>query len=213
MSYRVLAYLPAISLSFYTQFATAAFINEVHYDNAGGDQFEAVELAGAAGEDLSGWQLQFYNGGRDGELYDSWELSGSIDDEGEGFGALSFALGGLQNGPADGIALIDTFGSLMEFISYEGLLTASEGDAAGSSSVDIGIAEDSSTPVGYSLQRTGSIDAFLWFAGESSFGDLNSGQQFVTATVEEPTAVPEPGGLALMAAGSLGLLLGRRRSR
>ncbi len=42
--------------------ATAVFINEFHYDNAGTDSGEFVEIAGAAGTDLTGWKVVLYNG-------------------------------------------------------------------------------------------------------------------------------------------------------
>ena len=32
-----------------------AFINEIHYDNTGKDTGEAIEIAGPAGTNLSGW--------------------------------------------------------------------------------------------------------------------------------------------------------------
>ncbi len=35
------------------------FINEFHYDNSGGDVGEAIEVAGNAGTDLSGWSVVF----------------------------------------------------------------------------------------------------------------------------------------------------------
>jgi hypothetical protein len=38
------------------------FINEIHYDNNGIDANEAIEIAGPAGTDLSGWSLVLYNG-------------------------------------------------------------------------------------------------------------------------------------------------------
>ena len=38
------------------------FINEIHYDNTGTDTGEAVEIAGPAGTDLSGWRVVRYNG-------------------------------------------------------------------------------------------------------------------------------------------------------
>jgi hypothetical protein len=37
-------------------------INEIHYDNVGTDAGEAVEIAGPAGTDLSGWKIVRYNG-------------------------------------------------------------------------------------------------------------------------------------------------------
>lgn len=36
---------------------TPIFINEIHYDNDGGDTGEAIEIAGPAGSDLTGWSL------------------------------------------------------------------------------------------------------------------------------------------------------------
>ena len=41
---------------------TAVFVNEIHYDNAGTDAGEAIEVAGPAGTDLTGWTLVLYNG-------------------------------------------------------------------------------------------------------------------------------------------------------
>src|SRR5690606_28463615 len=42
------------------------FINELHYDNAGADVGEAVEVVATAGEDLSQYSLYFYNGSTGG---------------------------------------------------------------------------------------------------------------------------------------------------
>ena len=38
------------------------FVNEIHYDNAGTDAGEAIEVAGPAGTDLTGWSIVLYNG-------------------------------------------------------------------------------------------------------------------------------------------------------
>ncbi len=35
--------------------STTVFINEIHYDNTGADTGEAIEVAGPAGTDLTGW--------------------------------------------------------------------------------------------------------------------------------------------------------------
>jgi hypothetical protein len=42
--------------------AANVFINEFHYDTAGTDAGEFIEVAGLAGTDLSGWSLVLYNG-------------------------------------------------------------------------------------------------------------------------------------------------------
>lgn len=52
---------------------------------------------------------------------DTITLSGTIIDESSGFGALSFAATGLQNGAPDGLALAQADGTvLLQFLSYEG---------------------------------------------------------------------------------------------
>ncbi len=40
-------------------FAQSIFINEIHYDNEGGDLEEGLEIAGPAGVDISGWTIYF----------------------------------------------------------------------------------------------------------------------------------------------------------
>ncbi|MGI9018237.1 MAG: ExeM/NucH family extracellular endonuclease, partial [Euzebya sp.] len=126
--------------------ATAVFINELHYDNDGADVGEFVEVAGPAGTDLTGWSIVLYNGSG-GASYATVDLSGTVDDQGEGFGAVSFAQAGIQNGSPDGLALVN--GSTVEqFLSYEGAFSATNGDANGMMSVDIGVSEPSTSPVG-----------------------------------------------------------------
>ncbi|MCK5464991.1 MAG: lamin tail domain-containing protein, partial [Bacteroidales bacterium] len=96
---------------------TPVFINEFHYDNAGADVNEGVEVAGPAGTDLTGWKVIFYNG-NGGVLYDSVILSGTIPGQQNGFGTLWMdAPGSIQNGP-DGIALVNAADALIQLISY-----------------------------------------------------------------------------------------------
>lgn len=207
--------LAALCLSSVCQLSVAMpqFINEFHYDNIGADTEEYVEIAGVAGSDLSGWRLDFYNG-TNGQIYSSWGLSGVFADEGQGWGALTFSGGGLQNGSKDGIALVDSLGSLIQFISYEGVLTGSEGAANGISSVDVGIAETTSTPKGMSLQLTGTGSGwqdFSWSSGPSSFGLLNAGQSFLQNIPKAGAVQPvnEPHQLALFLLGCIGLMAKR----
>ncbi|MEU6203335.1 hypothetical protein ABZ814_07075, partial [Micromonospora musae] len=42
--------------------ATEPFVSELHYDNAGTDTGEAIEIQAPVGYDLSGWQIVLYNG-------------------------------------------------------------------------------------------------------------------------------------------------------
>ncbi len=158
-----------------------AWINEFHYDNASTDTGEFVEIAGTAGTSLSGWSVVGYNG-NGGGTYQTVALSGTLPDQASGFGTLSFAFTGMQNGSPDGLALVDASNQVVEFLSYEGTFTATDGPALGMSSTDVGVSESSSTPVGDSLQRTGSGTAaaeFTWTGplGESP-GQVNAGQSF-----------------------------------
>ncbi len=176
----------------------AVWINEFHYDNTSTDIGEFIEVAGTAGTNLSGWSLVLYNGNPTQRVtYNTIALSGVIDNEQNGFGAVSFALAvnGLQNGgfpgtnlEPDGIALVNGT-TVVQFLSYEGsattgTFTALNGPAAGLTSVNIGvgIAEVGTEPAGLSLQLIGSGDEaadFTWTGPVAqSPGSINVGQSF-----------------------------------
>ncbi len=132
------------------QFAPEAFFSELHYDNVSIDTLEGFEITGTAGFDLTGYIVYAYNG-NGGTIYNDIALSGTISNSGNGYGALYFEIIGLQNGP-DAIALVDADGNVIDFISYEGEVTATEGPANGLTSTEIGVTESNSTPDGLSLQ-------------------------------------------------------------
>ena len=165
----------------------AAFINELHYDNSGADANEAVEIAGIAGTSLNGWRLVFYNGGN-GQSYGTVNLAGTIPDQDDGYGTLSFAFAGIQNGAPDGVALVDGGGRVVQFLSYEGSFTAANGPAQGLVSTDIGVAEEPVPGAGFSLQLTGTgavYEDFVWAeARDDSFGAVNAGQDFIAADAD-----------------------------
>ncbi|MEO0424110.1 MAG: hypothetical protein AAF184_17360 [Pseudomonadota bacterium] len=185
--------------------ATLPFINELHYDNSGGDEGEGVELLARAGTQLTDWTLVLYNGSN-GAVYDTIALDGEIEAQSEGLGARFFALPGMQNGP-DGIALVAPDATVVQFLSYEGSFLATDGPAATMLSLDIGVAQGTDTALGTSLQLVGSgrsAEDFDWIAGAAaSYGALNVGQEI--------TAVPLPGNLALLSSAFVGLLGLRRR--
>ncbi|MDJ0710959.1 MAG: lamin tail domain-containing protein [Woeseiaceae bacterium] len=172
------------------------FINEIHYDNDGADTGEAIEIAAVAGTDLAGCRLVLYNGSN-GTTYNTVNLSGLIVDQQGGFGTASFAISGIQNGSPDGVALVDASDNVLEFISYEGPLTATNGPANGLTSTDIGVAEGSSTPAGFSLQLTGNgsvANEFTWVGPQpASFAAVNDGQTFNGGTPVE-CGEADPGG-------------------
>ncbi len=88
--------------------AISVFINEIHYDNTGTDAGEAIEVAGPAGTDLTGWTIVLYNGAG-GASYDTDPLVGTIPNQQAGFGtiSLSYPSNGIQNGSPDAIALVN----------------------------------------------------------------------------------------------------------
>lgn len=188
----------------------APFINEIHYDNNGTDIGEAIELAGLAGTDLSGWSIVLYNG-LNGSAYESETLSGIIPDQQNGYGVLSFSVGGIQNGAPDGIALIDPSSMVIQFLSYEGAFVAADGPADGMTSTDIGVSEPGDTPLGYSLQLTGTgfeYADFVWCQpSPDSFGYINTGQTFETGSAP----VPLPPSVLLLGSGLLGVTVSGRR--
>ena len=160
---------------------SGVFINEVHYDNDGTDAGEAIEVAAAPGTDLTGWSIVLYNGSN-GASYGTLPLSGVVG----ATATVVVSAPGIQNGSPDGIALINAASAVVEFLSYEGTLTATNGPAVGILSTDIGVAQASTTAAGLSLQRTGAGDSsadFTW-AGpvDDSFGTVNAGQTFAGLT-------------------------------
>ncbi|HEU4628783.1 MAG TPA: DNA/RNA non-specific endonuclease [Gemmatimonadaceae bacterium] len=147
------------------------YVSELHYDNVGTDADEAVEIAGPAGTDLTGWSVVLYNG-NDGAPYGTRTLGGTIPAVcgANGVVALTYPSNGIQNGGPDGLALVDDAGTVVEFLSYEGTFTAVGGPADGMLSTDIGAAE-SSAPVGTSLQRDAATNT--WASGAASVGACN----------------------------------------
>ncbi len=154
----------------------AVRFSEIHYDNFGGDVGEAIEIEGPAGTDLSGWSILLYNG-NGGVVYNTRLLTGAIDGTcttlaGRGIAYFEYPTDGIQNGSPDAIALVDAAGNLVELLSYEGVLTATDGPAAGTTSQDIGVRQTSAT-LGLTLQRNN--DGSWAGPVSSTIGGCNSG--------------------------------------
>lgn len=179
-----------LGLTALAQAATPIFINEIHYDNDATDSGEAVEIAGPAGTDLNGWKVIPYNGNGGASYTPVCNLSGTIPDQGNGFGTVSCAIAGLQNGSPDGVALVNASNGIVQFLSYEGTFSATNGPANGMASSDIGVSEASNSPLGQSLQLKGSgsnYEDFAWSnVSAASFGSTNSGQNFGGVTPPPP---------------------------
>ena len=171
----------AVALAFAPAAGATPFINELHYDDDGTDTGERVEIVAPSGTSLSGWTVQLYNG-NGGARYATVALSGTTADQCGGHGTVVASVAGIQNGSPDGIALVDAGGAVVQFLSYEGSFTASDGPAMGMASTAIGSSEGSSTPAGQSLQLAGTGSQYGDFGWQppaaESFGACNAGQSF-----------------------------------
>lgn len=195
--------LLASLLACQSSYSASVFISEFHYDNDGGDVGEFVEIYLDSTLNISAVDLSFYNGSN-GTTYDSvaeadWEEGASVVLGGESFTIFSALNPGIQNGGPDGLAVgID--GTLVEFLSYEGTFTATDGFANGATSTDVVASEGGGTPEGSSIQRTDA--GFILTSGTNTRGAANPG-----LTVNP---IPEPSSALL---GGLGLLALFRRRR
>jgi endonuclease I len=190
------------------------FINELHYDNAGSDSGERIEVVATDGESLSGYRIHLYNGGSSAgsaSVYGNKAVpTGSISNCGGSVRIATVSYPGLQNGANDAIALVDAGGQVVQFLGYEGSVTAGNGPAAGLTSDSLPVGETSSTAAGTSLQLRGNgsgYDDFSW-AGSSaqSFGACNDGQGFSGGGNPAPILVsttPADGATGFPAAGDL----------
>ncbi|MFM2390597.1 MAG: hypothetical protein RLZZ437_2152 [Pseudomonadota bacterium] len=168
--------------------AVTIWINEFHYDNDGTDTGEFIELAGPVSTDLTGWSLVLYNG-NGGASYNTVSLTGAALSNvvnGVGFWAVPYPSNGIQNGAPDGFALVNSAGEVVEFLSYEGTFTATDGPAAGLVSTDVGQFEPATTPTGFSLQRVGegrtAADFSSWAAPAAATQTaVNTGQTITPA--------------------------------
>ncbi len=166
-----------------------AWINEIHYDNAGTDIMEGVEIVieDANAFEINDFIVTFYNGSN-GQPYNSYDLSKA--EAGETVNGFTFytIYANLQN-DLEGIALSYS-NVLLQFLSYEGTMTATEGVAQGITSDDIGVSESNQTPIGHSLQLSGIGNRYKTFTWEdaapSTFGSPNNHQQLKVIDGPEP---------------------------
>lgn len=194
------------------------FINEFHYDDstAAGDTGERIEVVATAGETLSSYRVYLYNGSTPtaAVTYDNDLVpAGSLVTCGSQvrIATLSYATNGIQNGSNDGIALVNPSGQVVQFISYEGQIKASNGPAAGLTSTNLSVSETGSDPAGRSLRLAGtgtSYSNFSWQApATATFGACNTGQTFSSPNTA-PTVVsttPANGATNFPAAGDLNI--------
>ncbi len=185
--------LPAVALA---APPTSPFIAEIHYDNDGTDVGEFIEVQLPAGTTSAGLSVVLYNGSN-GQSYSTRVLPlVTAPADGPAVAVLDYPANGIQNGAPDGMALVTAEGAVLEFLSYEGTLTATNGPAAGTTSTDIGVAEAGSEPAGQSLSRRydAGTDALVWAGpGPATPGVVNPAPGGGDPGGEEPGG-EEPGG-------------------
>jgi len=180
------------------------WINEFHYDNIGTDVNEFVEVAAPEDLDISTYQLILYNGFF-GRMYEKDAIYPLTDFEvGDTVNGITFyqlpmapqncsslsSWCGLESGK-DGFALANFFtptsGRVVEFLSYEGSFVAKDGPALNMTSVDIGVQQLTTTPLGWSISKVGTgcnRDDFYWtMANASTAGTVNTDQTVTCAAV------------------------------
>jgi hypothetical protein len=157
--------------------------SEIHYDNGVPtlDANEGIEIFAPAGTDLTGWSIVLYNGAVPGAAvtYGTTVLSGIVPNlctiGSTNYGVIVFTIPGIQNGPNDGMALVNGV-TVVEFLSYEGGITASNGPAIGLTSTDIGASEDGLTgTITGSIQRLSTGNTWITNATANTFGGCNTG--------------------------------------
>ena len=203
------------------------WVNELHYDNTGGDVGEFIEIGirtpNGSGDEPSDYAVELYEG-ISGTPYfqtvtlDQFDISDpiSVTDGGatEVVRLYTLDITGFNDGNPDGFAIVDVSDSTVVdnlLYSYEGTFTATGGLAVGLTSVELAVDESVPIGVGGSVGAIGNgfgADQF----GPASFaafttdsrGEVNAGQIFTRA-------VPEPSSLAVL--GLVGLVGVARRRR
>ena len=167
---------------------TDPFISEIHYDNAGTDTGEFVEVEFPAGTSSAGWKVFLYNGGN-GAVYNAQTRQPLPSVTGPAVAVIDYpATDGVQNGSPDGLALVRPDGTVAEFLSYEGPMTAAGvaspvNPAGGMTSTDIGVSQAGGDAIGRTLSKRYNTETgeMQWFGpATASKGAVN------------PTYTPEP---------------------
>ena len=126
------------------------WINEVNYDTPGVDditseeRIEFVEIVAPAGFDTAGWAVVIYDGA-DGTVFQRRDFpenepgSTVFPDQQNGFGVLAIRIS--QPDGVGGIALVDDQENVVQFLSYEGAFTATDGPASGMASERIPLSD------------------------------------------------------------------------
>ena len=128
-----------------------------------------------------------------------------------GFAVISPPVQGMQNGAPDGLALVDPANVVVQFLSYEGSFSATDGVAIGLTSTDVGVLEVGTEPAGQSLQLidgiwTGPIAETFGAANEEpplEPGDCDETPTHTIGQVQGNTDVTPLGGQAVIVRGTV----------
>jgi len=162
---------------------TTPYLSELHYDNSGADVDEFVEVHLPPGSTSAGLSVVLYNGSG-GLTYATLALPAvTAPADAPAVVTVNGPSGGIQNGSPDGIALVRGT-EVLEFLSYEGPMTAANGPAAGRAATEIGVSEAGTEPAGQSLSRSydATTDSFVW----SGPADATKGAVNTAPAEEEP---------------------------
>ncbi len=151
----------------------AAFINEFHYDNGGADTNEFIEIAVPAGADATQLTITLY--ASTGAMYNSFTLTSAEFVSSDGtYDYYAWYPTSIQNGGADGFSLSCSDGSVLQLLSYEGTLTATDGPASGQTSTDVGVAEDGGTTSTQSIMFDGAAWLTMCIADPGAANDTST---------------------------------------
>ena len=204
--------------------ADHVWINEFHYDNAGGDVDEFVEVAVRSGPafNAADFSIALYNGSSNAPYGTDMALTAftasapfpiSGSSETITFYTFSYPSNGIQNGSPDGIALVNTVtNTVVEYLSYEGTMTAVGGIADGATSTDVGVSESGSM-TGTSIGYTGAGQAAEGFVfnliATPTIGAPNTGQTLsATAPIPVRRTLTDAAGWRLLSAPVQGVDVG-----
>ena len=181
--------------------ADLAFVNEIHYDNAGADEGEFVEFAVESGADLSQVIVELINGNTATVYATETGTNLTAGATGLNFGGTAYDLfvwtpSSIQNGAPDGVAITTSMG-VQEFLSYEGVISVAPANGSLGTSTDIGVFQNGSGAIGGSIE----LDATgTWVVSATN-----------TQGAANVAAVPEPSSLALLGLIGCASLARRRR--
>lgn len=198
--------------------ADSIFINEFHYENASTDINQFVEIAVPVGTDVSQLSVALYDGST-GQVYDTKNVDSAytrhvIAESPFTLYSLDYP-SGIQDGAPDGIALANG-SSVLQFISYEGSFTATNGLAAGATSTDVGVRETATTSSGASIQLFGTGNQYSDFSWRTfnphTQGAVNFGQTFTPLPAPVPLPAAASAGIVLFAGFGVTKAWRRRRA-